>query len=95
MLRCWKRLPARRPVGGHFAETGQAPLENPSHDAAGDHDIGVRQPVSDLTAIAFGLDDARRTEHSEVLRDVWLGCPDGLREAADLDRTARERVQDL
>ena len=56
---------------------------------------GIRQPVPDLAALAFRLDDAGGSEYREVLRDVRLARADGRGQTADLDRAAGERVEDL
>ena len=42
----------------------EAALEDVAHEAAGDHDVRVGQPVADLAAVALGLDEAGRAEHA-------------------------------
>ena len=55
------------------AETGQAPLENAAHDPAGDHHVGVGQPVADLAAVALGLDEARASAARRGAGRRWAG----------------------
>jgi hypothetical protein len=82
-------------AGSHLAETGEASLEHRAHEAAGDHHVGIHESVANLSAIALGLDDAGGPEHGKVLRDVRLARADRLSQAADLDRTVCQGVQDL
>lgn len=94
----WSSGDARRgPARGfdHLAKTGQASLQNGAHESAGDHYVGICEAVANLSAFALGLDDAGAAKHGQVLRDARLGCTDGRGQAADLDRTVCQRVQDF
>jgi hypothetical protein len=76
-------------------ETGQAAFEDAAHDAAGDHDVRIGEPVAHLPAVTLGLHDAGRPQHGEVLRHVGLAQAQGGGEAVDLARPGRELVEDL
>src|SRR4029078_7842266 len=49
------------------------PLEDPAHHPAGDHHVGVAEPIADLTTVPFRVDDPRGAEDGEVLRRVRVG----------------------
>ena len=79
-------------------EAGQAPepaLEDGAHDAAGDHDLRVGEPIADLAPVPLGLDQARRSQDREVLRGVRLADAELGREGGDVGGAGGEPVEDL
>ncbi len=52
---------------GQPGEPGEAALEHGPHEAAGDHHVRVGEPVADLPAVSFGIDDAGCAKDREVL----------------------------
>ena len=56
---------------------------------------GIGQPVSDLAAFPLGVHQASGPQDRQVLGDVGLAGADLLRQATDLDRAGRQRMQDL
>jgi hypothetical protein len=80
---------------GKGGEPSQAPLQRLPHEAAGDDDVRVGEPVVNLTTVTLGFHHPRRAHQRQVLGDIRLCKSELVGNVANGHRSQRQLVDDL